>query len=72
MKATKCPAKKKKDGGKKGEKRGEERKRKEKVKWTICCKLNSAVVILSSLQPDSDQKAARLASKRVIRQNPQW
>ena len=50
MKATKCPAKeKKKDGGKKGEKRGEERKRKEKVKWTICCKLNSAVVILNSL-----------------------
>ena len=71
MKATKCPAKKKKDGGKKGEKRGEERKRKEKVKWTICCKMNSSVVILSSLYADSDWKAARLASKRVVRQNPQ-
>ena len=54
MKATKCPAKKKKDGGKKGEKRGEERKRKEKVKSTICYKLNSSVVILSSLYADSD------------------
>ena len=50
MKAAKFPAKKKKkDGGKKGEKKVEERMRKEKVKWTIYCKLNSSVVILSSL-----------------------